>query len=221
MNPIVNFLTSAIIAINKLIDSLSLQTIQTIKRVFFFTIFILCIIAIIIGINMGKNAAKIKSAPLAEFVNDTFRIDINREKEAGDFSEMLENEIIKESTINNFNKAEFPVQDKIEPQYDKDPIESQNKISDPDIRTQPYKKEIPLDEDLNRTITETTPSVRALEKNLSDEGKNDIIINKRIENQKTDKSDIRTDDKKPVRILEKDKTIKPEVLNKDSGILNQ
>jgi hypothetical protein len=56
---------------------------------------------------------------------------------------------------------------------------------------------------------------------LTDEGKNDIIINKNIENQKTEKSDIRTDDKTPVRILEKDKTVKPEVLNKDSGILNQ
>jgi hypothetical protein len=221
MNPIVKFLTSAIIAINKLIDTLSLQTIQTIKRGFFFAVFIFCIIGIIIGINIGKNAAKIKSAPLAEFVNDTFRIDLNREKDTGDFSEMLENEVIKESTINNFNKAEFPVQDKLEPQYDKEPIDARDKISAPDIRTHPYKTESPIDEDLNRTITEITPEVRALEKNLTDEGKNDIIINRNIEPEKNTKTDIRSQDKSPVRILEKDKTNKPEVFNKDSGIINQ
>jgi hypothetical protein len=221
MNPIVKVLSSAIIAVNKLIDSLSLQTIQTIKRGFFFAIFVFCIIGIIIGMNMGKNAAKIKSAPLAEFVNDTFRIDINREKEAGDFSEMLENEIIKESTINNFDKAEFPVQDKLEPQYDKDPIESRNKISDPDIRIHPYKTETPVDEDLDRIKTDTNPSVRPLEKNLTDEGKNDIILNRSIEPDKDNKTDIRSQDKSPVRILEKNKTIKPEVFNKDSGIINQ
>lgn len=221
MNPIVKFLTSAIIAINKLIDSLSLQTIQTIKRGFFFAIFIFCIIGIIIGMNMGKNSARIKSAPLAEYVNDTFRIDINREKESGDFSEMLENEVIKESTINNFDKAEFPVRDKLDPQYQKDPIESQNKISEPDIRTHPYRNEIPVDEDLNRTITKTDPAVRALEKKLTDEGKNDIILNKSIETDKSKETDIRSVDKSPVRILEKNKTVKPEVFNKDSGIINQ
>jgi len=221
MNPIVKFLTSAIIAINKLIDSLSLQTIQTIKRAFFFVIFIFCIIGIIIGINMGKNSARIKSAPLAEYVNDTFRIDLNREKEAGDFSEMLENKVIKESTINNFDKAEFPVRDKLEPQYQKDPIESQNKISEPDLRTQPYRNETPVDEDLNRTITETDPAVRALEKKLTDEGKNDIILNRSIEPDKKKETDIRSVDKSPVRILEKDKTVKPEVFNKDSGVINQ
>lgn len=221
MNPIVNFLTSGIIAINKLIDSLSLQTIQTIKRGFFFAIFVFCIIGIIIGVNMGKKSAKIKSAPLAEFVNDTFRIDLNREKDSGDFSEMLENEVIRESTINNFDKAEFPVREKAEPQYDKNPIESQNKIAEPDIRTHPYKAETPVDEDLNRTITDPAPDVRALEKKLTDEGKDNIIIKRSIEPDKDIDNDIRTRDKSPVRILEKNKTVKPELLNKDSGVINQ
>jgi len=221
MNPIVQFLTSAIIAINKLIDSLSLQTIQTIKRGFFFAIFIFCIIGIIIGINMGKKSAKIKSEPLAEFVNDTFRIDLNREKDAGDFSEMLENEIIKETTINNFNKADFPVRESLEPQYDKNPIESPNKINLPDIKTQPYKTESPIDEDLNRTITETTPDVRALEKNLTDSDNNDIILKRSIEPDKNINADIRNQDKSPVRILEKDKSVKPEILQNDSGIIDK
>ena len=221
MNPVVKFLTSAIIAINKLIDSLNLQTIQTIKRGFFFSIFIFCIIGIIIGINMGKKAAKIKSAPLAEFVNDTFKVDINREKDSGDFSEMLENEVIKESTINNFNKAEFPLQEKLEPHYNKDLIESQNKISDPDLRIHSNKTETPIDEDLDRINNETVPPIRQLEKNLTDEGNNDIILHNDPKINKDNKTDIRSQDKSPVRILEKNKTVNPEVFNKDSGIINQ
>lgn len=221
MNPIIKALSSFIISLNRLIDSLSLQMIQTIKRGFFFAIFIFCIIGLIAGFNMGKNSAKIKSAPLAEFVNDTFRIDLNKEKDSGDFSEMLENEIVNESTINNFNKAEFPVREQLEPQYSKDPIDSQNRISEPDILTKPYKTETPLDEDLNRQITETEPAVKALEKNLTDGNKNDIILNHSIETQKEKKSDIQEIDKSPVRILEKDKTVKPEVFNKESGIINQ
>ncbi len=170
---------------------------------------------------MGRNSAKIKSAPLAEFVNDTFRIDLNRERDSGDFSEMLEKEIVNESTINNFNKADFPVRERLEPQYGKDPIESQNRIAEPDIISHPYKTETPVDEDLNRTITETDPAVRALEKKLTDENKNDIILNRSIESEKKENSDIRYQEKSPVRILERDKTVKPEVYNKDSGIINQ
>lgn len=221
MNPIVKFLTSAIISINKLIDSLSLQTVQTIRRGFFFAVFVFCIIGVIVGINMGKNSAKIPSTPLAEFVNDTFRIDLNREKESGDFSEMLENEVVKESTINNFDKAEFPVRERMELQYGKEPIESQNKIPEPDILSHPYKTETPVDEDLNRTITGEDPAVRALEKKLTDEGKNDIILNRSIEPEKGGNPEMKSQEKSPVRILEKNKTVKPEVFNKDSGIINQ
>lgn len=221
MNPVVKILTNLIIQINKLIESFSLQTIQTIKRSFYFVIFILCIIGIVVGANMGKHSAKIKSAPLAEFVNDTFKIDINREKTDGDFSEMLEKEIVNESKINNFDKAEFPVRERLEPQYGKEPIESQNKIGEPDVLSHPYKTENPVDEDLNRVTTEKDPAVRALEKKLTDESKNDIILNHSMESEKGKPADIRNQDKTPVKILEKDKTIKPEVYNKDSGIINQ
>ncbi|HOP61881.1 MAG TPA: hypothetical protein PK358_02145 [Spirochaetota bacterium] len=221
MNPIVQAISSFIIALNRFIDSLSLQTIQNIRRGFFFTIFVMCIIGIIIGINMGKKSAKIRSAPFAEFVNDTFKIDLNREKESADFSEMLENEIIKESDINNFEKAEFPVREQLKPQYDKAPIDSDNRVSEPDIMTKPYKSETPIDEDLNRTKTDNEKSVRPLEKNLTDENKGDIIINRNTENENQNKIIESEKDKSPVRILEKDKTVKPEIYNKDSGIISQ
>ncbi len=221
MNPLIRILSSLIISINKLIDSMSLQTIQTIKRGFFFTIFIFCIIGIIIGINMGKHSAKIKSAPLAEYVNDTFRIDLNKEKDAGDFSEMLENEVINDSTINNFNKAEFPVRDSLDIQYSKEPLEIQNKVPMPDLISKPSKSETPIDEDLNRTITENETTVRALEKNLTDDNKKDIIINQSIEPEKNKIPGPNNMEKTPVRILEKNKIIKPEIINKDSGVINQ
>ena len=83
MNPVLNALTKIIITINRLIDSMSLKTIETVKRGFYFFIFLLCLVGIYVGYNMGIKSARIKSDPLAEFVNDTFKIDMNREKASG------------------------------------------------------------------------------------------------------------------------------------------
>lgn len=221
MNPLIKTLQSFVESLNRLIDSMSLKTVETVKRGFYLTVFIFCIIGIVIGINLGKDSARIKSEPLAEFVNDTFRIDLNREKENGDFAEMLESEMMKESPINTFDKAEFPTQERLEPEYGKDPIEAQNRIPDPDIISRPYKNDIPADEDLERKITGSEPSVKALEKTMNDENKNDIILNRSMEPEKKKGGMVKDEDKSTIRTLEKDKVTKPEIINRDTEIINQ
>lgn len=222
MNPIVNLITSFLISINRLLDSLTLQTIQNIKRGFYFIIFLMCIIGVIIGINMGKKAAKIKSPPFAEYVNDTFRIDLNRERDAADFSELLEKEVVNQSTINNFDKAVFPTKENMNPQYSDEPVGVKGKISEPDIVSTPYKDDSPVDEDLNRKVTGDDAILKPIERNLDESPKNIIIRNDSLKSE--DKKEVI--DKTPtrageVKTIEKNKTVTPRVIFKEQGVIGQ
>jgi len=111
MNPVVKIVNGIIVKINSIIDSIDLKTQETIKRAFLFMIFILCLFAISIGYKMGTNAAKIKSKPVAEYVNETFKLDMSNEKNNASFSSVLESRIISESTVNNFKKYNFPIKE--------------------------------------------------------------------------------------------------------------
>ena len=217
MNPVLKILTAVIISINKIIDSMSLKTIESIKKGFFSFIFILCIVGIVIGYNMGTKSARIKSDPLAEFVNDTFKIDINKERANGDFSEMLESEIINESPMNNFTKSTFPTRENLNPELSKEAIESENKIPEPDVMDKPFKPETPVDEKFNANQTQTDQSMKVLDKSFN-ENKTDGVIFKDEEIKKNQPVE-KTDDKNKIKILEKDKKIIPAPINKDTGII--
>ena len=218
MNPVLKILTSMIISINRIIDSMSLKTIETVKRTFFFVIFLMCMTGIFIGYNMGTKSARIKSDPLAEFVNDTFKIDINKEKADGDFSSMLESEIVNESTMNNFNKSAFPTRENLNPELNKSVIESENKIPEPDIMNKPFKPETPVDEQYNTNLMQSDQSVKILEKSFPDKKIQNMVIKKEEENKSTPPSK-KSDDKNIIQILEKGKVVKPEPINKDTGII--
>ena len=166
---------------------------------------------------MGTKSAKIKSNPLAEFVNDTFKIDINKEKADGDFSDILESEIINESPMNNFTKSTFSSRESLNPELSKEAIELKNKIPEPDIIDKPFKPETPIDEKINSNQTQKDTSVKILEKSI-DDGKAENIIFKNEDNK--NKSTEKTgDDKNIIKILEKDKLTKPEPIKKDTGII--
>ena len=217
MNPVQKLLTSAIMTINHLIDSLSLQTLETIKRGFFFLIFLMSLVGIYTGYSMGTKAAKIKSDPLAEFVNDTFKIDINKERAKGNFSEILESEIINESPMNNFSKSTFPVREALNPELTKEAIESKNKIPEPDVSDKPFKPETPIDEKINTGQKQNDTSIKALDKSNNDWKNDNIIIkNEDLKNKPPEKSG---NDKNIIKIIEKDKPVKPEPIKKDTGII--
>jgi len=217
MNPVLKILTSLIISINRLIDSMSLRTIESVKRGFFFFIFLMCIVGIVIGYNMGTKSAKIKSDPLAEFVNDTFKIDINKERANGDFSDMLESEIVNESPMNNFTKSAFPTRENLNPELSKQTIESENKIPEPDVMDKPFKPKTPIDEKFNTNQTQSDQSMKILDKSFQ-QNKADNIIFKNDEIMKN-QPEQKTDDKNKIKILEKDKKIIPGPINKDTGII--
>ena len=217
MNPVQRILTSILVTINRLIDSFSLQTIETIKRGFFFLIFFISLIGIYAGYNMGTKAAKIKSNPLAEFVNDTFKIDVNKEKARGNFSDILENEIINESPMNNFTKSTFQVREAMNPELSKEAIESKNKIPEPDLSDRPFKPETPIDEKSSADIKQDDSAIKILDK-THNEGKTENIIFKHEEN-KNKLPEKTGDDKNIIKIIEKDKPVKPEPIKKDTGII--
>jgi hypothetical protein len=217
MNPVQRILTSAIMSINRLIDSFSLQTAETIKRGFFFLIFLISLIGIYAGYNMGTKAAKIKSSPIAEFVNDTFKIDINKEKARGNFSDILESEIINETTMNNFNKSVHQVRETMNPELSKEVIESKNKIPEPDVIDKPFKPETPIDEKINTDQKQNDSGMKILDKSHND-GKTENIILKQEEN-KAQSHEKKSDDKNIIKIIQKDKPAKPEPIKKDTGII--
>lgn len=217
MNPVLKILTSGIISINRLIDSMSLKTIETVRRAFFFVLFLFCMVGLFIGYNMGTKSAKIKSDPLAEFVNDTFKIDIKKEKSDGDFSSILESEIVNESTMNNFSKSEFPTRENLNPELSKGVIESENRIPEPDIMNKPFKPETPVEEQYNTNRLQNEQSVKILEKSFTENKAEKLIITK--DDQKTSIPEKQNDNKNIIQILDKGKTVKPEPINKDTGII--
>jgi len=216
MNPVFNIITKIIISINGAIDSMPLKTVEAIRRGFYFLIFVLCIVGIFIGYNMGTKSAKIKSDPLAKFVNDTFKIDINKERANGDFSEMLESEIVNESPMNNFNKSAFPTRENLNPEIRKEAVESENKIPEPDLIDKPFKPETPVNEKFNQNQSKNDQPIKALDKTFKDNNTESVII----KDEETKKAVPKTEDNKNIiKILEKNKKVTPEPIKKDTGII--
>jgi len=89
-------------SINKIIDSFDTKTVKSIKSGYFIFIFFSLLIASYIGYQNGKDSAKIKSPPLVPITNDTFLIEVNTEKEDGDFSSIL-----KTNQLNTEKKEEI------------------------------------------------------------------------------------------------------------------
>ncbi len=144
---------SAMGTLNSMLNSIDLKTQETIKRSFFLIIFIMSIIAMILGYNSGQDSAKIKSPPVAEYVNDTFKIDINQEKEKGDFSSILESKVMSESTVNNFKKYKFNIKEE-------NPDSMANKIIQP--KTMKERTDI-IQRDENPIDPQIVPKIKTTE----------------------------------------------------------
>lgn len=222
MNPVFKIINNIIIAINRLIDSMPLKTIQSIQRGFLFFTFLMCLAGIFIGYNMGTKSARIKSPPLAEFVNDTFDIDVKREKDTGSFSGMLESEMVKESDSVNSTRVDFFVRERMNPEVDNNVIDSGKSVSDPQLGEKVYKPESTIDDD-NRFNRPDDSRINVLDRNMNTEKREDVIIrDKKDETSTSGTSKGSTDDKKTdIRMLQKDKTVTPKTIQKDQGILDQ
>jgi len=219
MNPISKIFTVIIVSINRLIDSLDNKTILSIKRAFFFVVFIMCIIGIITGYRIGSGQAKIKSSPLTDYVNDTFRLSVN--KTGGDLSELLQNELRNEAPMSNFDKYDFPVRENFNPEFRKGIMESAQ-IPDPDLTDKPFKPETPMDNFSKFDPIQKKPSINILDKPKDntkiDDTKNRPLFN---EDQPILRPETKESDDNIIRILDKDKDITPQPIKKDTGIIDR
>ncbi len=131
--------SGAVSGIDRMIGMIPAQTQMTIKGVFFLLIFVSLIGGIVYGVTRGKEAAKIKSAPIIENTNEAFDLDIKRESRDGSFTAMLDSEVVNEMKKIDMEKVRFPSQTNLEPDTEKGIIEpeSHRKIKEtPGVRVQ-------------------------------------------------------------------------------------
>jgi hypothetical protein len=125
MNIIIEIFTKVIIAINKIINSLSKKTIETIKMSFYGLIFIIIVIGVIIGYNSGKGDAKKYGKPLNEDTNEIFDSLVKKNRDKDQYGSMLESELIEEQKETQLKKVEFPANENLK-------TEIETKIIEPD-----------------------------------------------------------------------------------------
>jgi hypothetical protein len=148
--------------IDRLINSIPEQTQQSIKGIFFLLIFGLVIGGAVYGGMKGKSAAEIKSTPIIERTNDAFEVDMKRERGDGNFSSMLDSDLINELKASNVNKAKFEIRSMLEPEVDKGIIEPE--LHRKAIRAGDVQTHDPIFEDENKSKPRIDSGVKPLEK---------------------------------------------------------
>ncbi len=132
MNPIVKIISQGISGINGLLDGMGQRTADTIRQAFFTVTALFLIAGAIAGYFMGQKSARRSGTQLVESTNDAFRIDIKKDRRAGDFRSMLDSELINEVRESSINKVAFPSNDRLEPQRKEgivEPDTSERKIT--------------------------------------------------------------------------------------------
>lgn len=216
MNPVFKIVTSLIVWINRQLDSLSFQTVETIRRAFYFLMFIFVITGMIIGYNMGVDSAKIKSPPVAEFIDDSFKIKVSRER-GGDFSGMLEAEILKDSEINSLTRYEFPVRVNDTPEIEKKVIEPDSIL--PQLNTLPgsLRTDHPIEFDEMEKSAEKSPLVKPIERDYKSDTGSGIIINR----DNGSAGNVRKTDSESIKLLPESGSAKPDVLKNEEGVVER
>jgi hypothetical protein len=113
----------AVSGVDRLINGIPKRNQQTIKSLFFMIIFGGAVAGVVYGSMMGKENARIKSAPIISSTNEAFDLDIKRERGDGNFNMALDSEVISEMKRIDLNKFKAPTRTLLEPESDSGIVE--------------------------------------------------------------------------------------------------
>ena len=116
-------MTNALSGVDRIINRIPYRTQQSIKSLFILVVFGGVVGAFIWGAMRGREAAEIKSAPIVSSTNEVFDVDVKRENEGGNFSAMLDSEVINEMKSIDTEKMRFPTKTNLEPEADRGIVE--------------------------------------------------------------------------------------------------
>jgi hypothetical protein len=213
MNPVVKIISSILGTINGLFGSIDAKTAAIIRQIFFMIIFILCSIGIYIGYSSGREAARIKSPPLAEHTSDLFLLDRKMEREEARFGSMLESEQLNEMKYNERAKIPFQSRHDMVPEKREGIIEPESSIK-PRSLPETHEGRGIVEGDYSGT-DRIKPDVSPLDKKLKP-AEPEIIKQKEKE---IDVKSIRENKRDRIEGTEKIKT--PSPIKKDRGIIEK
>lgn len=157
MNTFINIMNKIVLSVDNLINSISPTMAETIKRGFFFILFLLAIVAGIVGSNLGKEAATIEGEMIVESTNEAFRYTIKREQGYGSFEELVESELISEPELFEHSGRRFEMSSSLEPEADIEIMEAEPGLrKDPDPG--PERRERPEENLYSPSTEDSGPS---------------------------------------------------------------
>ncbi len=206
-------MNNAVSGVDNLIRKIPKRTQQTIRNLFMLTMFCLIGGGIVLGVMWGKEAAKIKSAPIIDNTNEAFELDIKRERSEGNFS-MLDTEMINEMKKMEIDKIQFPARTSMEPEVDRGIIEPESgrkAKGSPEVGIQDplfegdYKKRPSIDSDV-RPVEKRTRASSEDRESILDSEKKEIAPIQEQENGELQEPGVRRLEKRTSRELEDGKT---------------
>lgn len=108
MNPVTNIIYKTIMSLNRVIEKMDRRTAESIKQGAKMLAFILVVCCVILGIHMGRKAAKSGGIQLLKATDDIFEIDVKRSADRPWTASMVESDKISENAAPGLTRYLFP-----------------------------------------------------------------------------------------------------------------
>ncbi len=107
MNVFSKMMKKLFAAVDDLIEKMPVTTKKMIQQLFYTVIFICSLVAVFTGISLGRKAADKGGVSLIDSTNDSFEIQINRERDTIGFSEMVNDQDITKFEMQQLQKGGY------------------------------------------------------------------------------------------------------------------
>lgn len=108
MNALGKILQPLTVIINNLFDRMNPRTADMIRQSYLFIIVTICIGGLILGVTLGKHAAKKTGIQMAETTNQIFDLDIKQSRGEGGFGSLIDSETENEASRKDLVKEPAP-----------------------------------------------------------------------------------------------------------------